>query len=92
MLRFSRPIGAQQEEPQSRRVLVHFTRCVVNGLVGKAQLNERTGDEQAYTMRQDADGQPDGLVYDDWVKCSPQNTLLRGIVKGPSCPADSMFQ
>jgi hypothetical protein len=43
-------------------------------------------------MRLDIDAKAGGSVYDDWVKRSPQNTSLRGIVNGPSCSTASMFQ
>jgi hypothetical protein len=36
--------------------------------------------ERAHTMRRGAHAQYDGSVYDDWVKCSPQNMSLRGVV------------
>jgi hypothetical protein len=60
--------------------------------LGKACPNERTRDEWAHVMRWDAYTHLRGLVYNDWVKRSPHNTSLCGVVNGPSCPADSMFQ
>jgi hypothetical protein len=51
------------------------------------------GDERAYVMcRDDTDAQYDDLVYDDWMKGSPQETSLHGVVTGPSCPMYAIFQ
>jgi hypothetical protein len=59
-------------------------RCVVNRDVGDGRSNGRTGDERAHEMQWDVDAQYGGSVYDDWMKGSPQETSLHGIVNGPS--------
>jgi hypothetical protein len=47
--------------------------------------------ERAHAMRWDADAQYGGSVYDDLMKGSPQESSLRGIVNGLTCPRIQCF-
>jgi hypothetical protein len=91
-LRFLRTVGSRLEELQSCCVSVHFMRRVVNRDVGNGRPNGQMGDERAHVKRWDLNTQYGGSVYDEWMKGSPQETSLCGIVNGPSCPAYTIFQ
>jgi hypothetical protein len=44
-------------------------------------------------IRRDVDAHYDGLVYDDWMKGSPQETSLDIlVVNGSFCPTYAIFQ
>jgi hypothetical protein len=71
---------------------VRFTGRIVIGHVGDGQPNRWTVDEGAHAMRRDAADPYSGSVYDTCMKGSPSKTSLRGIVNGPLCPLDAIFQ
>jgi hypothetical protein len=67
-------------------------RRVANRDIGDGHPNGRTGDEYVHMMRWDIDAQYGSSLYDDWMKGSPQEISLHGIVNGPTCPAYTIFQ
>jgi hypothetical protein len=70
-----------------------FMRRIVNRDVGDGSPNGQMRDEWAHAIRRDVDARYGGLVYDDGMKGSPQETSLHIlVVNEPSCPAYTIFQ